>query len=177
MQILDSGARRDFGTGAVRDIAEGKGRMDLMPLEAIGRCMGDDILINIGQYIYDGDTSKLWDAVVKFADTRFQDLNTAMLELSIHFEEGCKKYGDRNWEKGIPIHCFIDSGARHYFKFLRGDRDEPHDKAFLWNIVCAIWMQKNRPEMIDLPFGKIKNKKAGKRHKIGFKNIWFRKRR
>lgn len=25
-ELKDSGARRDFGTGAVRDIAEGKGR-------------------------------------------------------------------------------------------------------------------------------------------------------
>ena len=30
--IKDSGKRRQFETGAVRDIAEGKGRCDLMPL-------------------------------------------------------------------------------------------------------------------------------------------------
>jgi hypothetical protein len=28
--ILDSGERREFSSGAVRDIAEGKGRMDLL---------------------------------------------------------------------------------------------------------------------------------------------------
>lgn len=31
MEILDSGNRREFETGAVRDMAEGKGRMDLLP--------------------------------------------------------------------------------------------------------------------------------------------------
>lgn len=33
--ILDSGNRRSFSTGAVRDIQTGKGRMDLLPWAAI----------------------------------------------------------------------------------------------------------------------------------------------
>ena len=33
--LKDSGQRREFGTGAVRDMAEGKGRMDLLPWAAI----------------------------------------------------------------------------------------------------------------------------------------------
>ena len=35
MEIKDSGNRRKFDTGAVRDIEEGKGRYDLLPWEAI----------------------------------------------------------------------------------------------------------------------------------------------
>lgn len=35
MEIKDSGARREFTTGAVRDIDESKGRMDLIPWNAI----------------------------------------------------------------------------------------------------------------------------------------------
>ena len=40
--IKDSGARRDFGTGSVRDDSAGKGRFDLLPfygLEAVARIM------------------------------------------------------------------------------------------------------------------------------------------
>jgi hypothetical protein len=33
--IKDSGERRDFGTGAVRDMASGKGRFDLVPWAVI----------------------------------------------------------------------------------------------------------------------------------------------
>lgn len=33
--IKDSGERREFETGAVRDMAVGKGRMDLLPWEAV----------------------------------------------------------------------------------------------------------------------------------------------
>ena len=34
-EIKDSGQRTEFGTGAVRDMHEGKGRMDLLPWQAV----------------------------------------------------------------------------------------------------------------------------------------------
>ena len=42
--ILDSGNRRTFQTGAVRDIQEGKGRCDLLPLLPIYNMLRDDIV-------------------------------------------------------------------------------------------------------------------------------------
>ena len=42
--IKDSGDRTEFETGAVRDMREGKGRCDLMPLEVVGEWLKDDIL-------------------------------------------------------------------------------------------------------------------------------------
>jgi hypothetical protein len=24
-------------------------------------------------------------------------------------------------------------------KWRRGDKDEPHDRAFVWNLMCCIW--------------------------------------
>ena len=45
--IKDSGARRSFPSGAVRDIAEGKGRADLLPLGIIAYHTDDDILANV----------------------------------------------------------------------------------------------------------------------------------
>ena len=35
MKLKDSGARREFDSGAVRDIAEGKGDMVSIPAEAL----------------------------------------------------------------------------------------------------------------------------------------------
>lgn len=152
--IQDSGERREFDSGAVRDIAEGKGRCDLMPLNMIGTIIHDDILVRIGCYIDTGNTTLLVTAYNLFVESEGKNKYSTLLELAKHFEEGCKKYGERNWEKGIPLHCFIDSAVRHYLKYKRGDADEPHDRAFLWNIVCAIWTQDNHPELIDLPFAK-----------------------
>jgi len=114
----DSGTRSEFGTGAVRDAQEGKGRMDLVPVRA-------------------------------------------MFEVAKVFEEGAKKYATRNWEKGIPLSRFLDSGLRHALKYLRGDRDEPHDAMASWNFLCLIETRMRieeglLPESLnDLPFNPL----------------------
>lgn len=152
MTIKDSGMRQEFDTGAVRDITDGKGRCDLLPLGTIGLRFHDDILLNIGEFMTTGDSNLLVDTVKIFSERYMINTITAFLEVSKHYEDGCRKYGERNWEKGIPLHCFIDSAVRHYLKFLRGDDDEPHDRAFLWNILGALWTLDNKPELNDLPF-------------------------
>ena len=106
--IKDSGNRREFKSGAVRDIQEGKGRMDLLPACAI-------------------------------------------IRLSKHFENGAKKYEERNWEKGIPTHSFIDSAIRHLMKYLDGATDEDHLCAAAWNCMCCMWTEEKRPDLIDIP--------------------------
>ena len=152
MEIKDSGARRNFETGAVRDIADGKGRCDLLPLETIGEVWHDPILVTVGMYVRFGDPKSLKDAVELFLESVDWSYSTCLIEVSKHYEAGAKKYAERNWEKGIPLHCYIDSGVRHYLKYLRGDNDEPHDRAFIWNMLGALWTQKHKPELIDLPF-------------------------
>ncbi len=152
MEIKDSGTRRVFTSGAVRDIAEGKGRCDLLPLSIISRITHDEILADIDQYIRSGCSYLLIRAIATFSENYYQGLYTAFLEASKHYQDGCKKYGERNWERGLPLHCYIDSAIRHYLKFRRGDEDEPHDRAFLWNLFGALWTQEKFPELCDLPF-------------------------
>jgi hypothetical protein len=112
--IKDSGQRRDFGTGAVRDMAGTKGRFDLLP----------------------------W-AVIR--------------ALAIHYQKGCEKYGDRNWENGIPVHSFLDSAIRHASQVIDGRNDENHLIAAIWNLVCAyqtiLWIQEHKlpVDLYDLP--------------------------
>lgn len=108
MTILDSGNRREFNTGAVRDVQEGKGRMDLLPA-------------------------------------------CALIRLSKHFEAGAIKYSERNWEKGIPMHSFMDSAQRHIAEYMDGKTDEDHLCAAAWNLMCAMWMEEKRPDMQDIP--------------------------
>ena len=59
--------------------------------------------------------------------------------MSKHYEQGAEKYGEHNWQKGLPIKSYVDSAVRHYLKWKRGDDDERHDLAFLWNILCCGW--------------------------------------
>lgn len=145
--IKDSGERREFDTGAVRDIQDGKGRCDLMPLTIIGDILANPTLSFIGAFVQTGEYIHLEKALT--ASGVYHDLYTAFLEVSKHFEEGGKKYGEYNWQRGIPTHCYIDSAVRHYLKFLRGDTDESHDRAFVWNILCCIWTCKNKPDVDD----------------------------
>ena len=107
--IKDSGNRREFGTGAVRDMAEGKGRMDLLP----------------------------WAAI---------------MEVSKHCENGAKKYGEHNVDKGIPTHSLCDSAARHLAKYLDGQTDESHLLAAVWNLLWAVEMTVKHPELVDTPW-------------------------
>ena len=158
--IKDSGARREFESGAVRDIAEGKGRCDLLPLGIIADKMESLVLKNIEAYIRTGEKRSLWNALGCFIGRHENQLITALLDVSKQYEDGAKKYNERNWEKGMPVHCFIDSGVRHYLKYSRGDTDEPHDRAFIWNMLGAIWMHENHPELIDLPFNEAVTESA-----------------
>ena len=41
-------------------------------------------------------------------------------------ELGARKYGERNWEKGMPLSVFAASANRHFIQFLAGDTDEDH---------------------------------------------------
>lgn len=153
--IKDSGSRREFDTGAVRDIQEGKGRCDLLPLDVVAGIMGDHedpdaVLYAIARFMETGKTYALYEAVEYFRNACGVETESMVLELAKHFENGAKKYGEHNWQKGIPVHCYIDSAVRHYLKWLRGDKDEPHDRAFVWNIVCCIWTVHNKPELCDI---------------------------
>ena len=155
-KILDSGTRREFETGAVRDIQEGKGRCDLLPLDVVAMFYGNELQASrtfraINLFQQTGEITYLQNILWGVCDGAFifPDENTMFLEVAKHFEEGCKKYGENNWQKGIPVRCYIDSAIRHYMKYLRGDKDEPHDRAFCWNLLCAIWTCIHKPELND----------------------------
>lgn len=154
--ILDSGERRQFYDAdgnpmAVRDIQEGKGRCDLLPLDVVATLMlgcGEPIEY-IHNFTKSGNCKYLQCVLTQYALLCKWDIPTMLLEVSKHFEEGAKKYGEHNWQKGIPTHCYIDSAVRHYLKWLRGDTDEDHSRAFVWNIICCIWTCIHKPELND----------------------------
>ena len=147
MKILDSGERFEFETGAVRDIQEGKGRCDLLPLDVVAHFTANPTFAQIYNFTMTGNVSYLYDALTSCGI--YNDLYTYVLEMAKHMEEGAKKYPENNWKKGIPARRYVDSAVRHYLKWLRGDRDEPHDRAFCWNILCCIWTCEHMPEMND----------------------------
>lgn len=166
-KILDSGNRREFSSGAVRDIAEGKGRFDLLPLDIIANYILEmyekpedtrtfefaKMICGINSFIRLGNIHDLYNVINNFSHTQgYESVTRMCIELSIHYEQGARKYAERNWEKGIPAHCFVDSALRHLFKWYDCWDDEPHDRAFLWNIFGLLWTVKYHPELNDLPY-------------------------
>lgn len=96
-KMKDSGKRKHFKTGAVRENASGKGRYDL--------------------------------------------ISPIMLQrLAIVMEKGVtiKGYDPRNWEKGMPLHRYIDSALRHINQHLEGLRDEDHLAQAIFNLMACI---------------------------------------
>lgn len=75
----------------------------------------------------------------------------AIHALAQHCERGALHYGERNVDKGIPQHSFIDSGLRHLSMYTQGDAEDHHLVAALWNIAWALEQELKRPELIDLP--------------------------
>ena len=159
--IKDSGNRTEFETGAVRDIQQGKGRFDLVPLDIMSKVFAvefadefeegsiADVLKSIAFFQRTGNIRWLCIAIVQYSQAVHVSLPTLMLDVARHFENGALKYGERNWEKGIPISRYIDSALRHLMKDLAGETDEDHAAAFVWNCMCAAWTMEHLPAMDD----------------------------
>ena len=155
--IVDSGERRQWSTGAQRDMAN-KGRCDLLPWDIIGDLYnGDTPIVNFCKCLerainYLNLSDNIKTALHIFIEIQYNgNIPTAMLDNAFHFEAGAKKYSDNNWRSGIPVKVYLDSAGRHFLKYLRGDSDEHHDRAVVWNLICALWTIKHKPEMIDAP--------------------------
>ena len=109
-----------------------------MPLDVVAELLTDTIIGCINAFQQTNKVEYLYRALSYFA-RRYDNVYDMLLEVSKHFEEGALKYGENNWQKGLPTSCYIDSAVRHYLKWHRGDDDENHDRAFVWNVLCLIW--------------------------------------
>jgi len=171
--IKDSGERRAFGTGAVRDMSEGKGRNDLLH---------PGVLLRVFDWFYSDSTIiprcremlprtlRLKEALLKWyaGDTEYDYLAlcfctmcsrigdkyndekffiVALQRLSKHYENGAKKYGDHNWSLGIPSTSFYDSAMRHLDKSILGMTDEDHESAFLFNLIGLMYNEMYRKDL------------------------------
>ena len=70
--IKDSGERKVFESGAVRDITKGKGRFDLMPLAEVGYVLADvdscTILTNLANFLHHPSNEYLSEAIQVFVN-------------------------------------------------------------------------------------------------------------
>lgn len=86
--------------------------------------------------------SKFSTGAVRSADAnalRFDLIHpVALIALARTYAEGGAKYGDFNWERGMPAHDLLNHAIRHIYMWLAGDRTEPHLPHAAWGLMAAI---------------------------------------
>lgn len=65
------------------------------------------------------------------------------------YAEGAENFGNHNWSNGMPLSELYDSAQRHMTAWFLKETDEDHLAAACWNMLCAMWMEKHKPEMDD----------------------------
>lgn len=89
-------------------------------------------------------------------DSSFEQLPAiALYRLAKHFYNGEKKYGKRNWQKGIKWSSCVNAIFRHTIKFMIGSKDEDHLAAIMWNAATLCEYEVTHPELNDLQSGEL----------------------
>lgn len=78
----------------------------------------------------------------------------ALFEVGKVLAAGQKKYGRANWAKGITTSRLVAASLRHIYKWLRGEDNDDETKTShlanaATNLLFAIWMLQNRPDLDD----------------------------
>lgn len=159
MKIKDTGNRVKFNTGAEKDIAEGRGRYDLLPLETLSMLYREQDREGTAKFIdciytsltvtkINDKIKSLNQALKAFIDYITEEsLDTFVPVIALMFEKGAKKYAERDWEKGRPMIVYVNSILRHFFQYVNGETDEDHKAAVVWNLMTCMDTIRRLPSM------------------------------
>lgn len=76
-----------------------------------------------------------------------------MRRLAETYAEGGVKYGDFNWERGMPISEMLNHAIAHIYSYEAGDRSEDHLAHAAWNLFGAMHSEELWPELNTLMRG------------------------
>lgn len=65
--------------------------------------------------------------------------------------EGARKYGDHNWQRGMPASVMLNHAIRHAYLWLAGDDTEDHLAHAAWNLLAVCHFEETMPAMVDIP--------------------------
>lgn len=63
------------------------------------------------------------------------------------YQEGASRYGNWNWERGMPADSILNHAVRHIFLAIRGDTDEDHCGHAGWGLLAAYHSLKLWPHL------------------------------
>lgn len=80
----------------------------------------------------------------------------AMRRIAETYAEGSIKYGDRNWEKGLPFSNILNHVLAHIYEYMDGaslDDDAEDNLAHAaWGLIALMHYEREHPECNDLPW-------------------------
>lgn len=76
----------------------------------------------------------------------------ALERLAATLAQGASRYGDRNWEKGLPFSDTLNHLLRHIYKYIEGDKSEDHLAHAAFGLFALMHFETTMPEMNDLPW-------------------------
>jgi len=98
-----------------------------------------------------GDTVRFSTGAVRSSEaeaTRYDLISPIGLEaVARACAEGAGRYGDFNWEAGMPVHDLLNHALRHVYQYLAGDRGEDHLGHAAWGLLAAIHSESLWPEL------------------------------
>jgi len=132
--------RETFDTGAVRDTTNY--RYDLIPAPIVLSMLRSHpkackFVIGFFRYV-EGLHHLEWDELADLLGVQTLDL--------MHFyakalHEGAIKYGERNWERGLPESNLLNHALYHLFKLVGGDDTENHQAHLVWNVMTLVYQR------------------------------------
>jgi len=75
---------------------------------------------------------------------------TALRRLAETWGEGEAKYGPDNCWKGFPESVDVSHALEHIRLYLAGDQADDHLSHAVWNLMHLMWVQDNKPGLLDL---------------------------
>jgi hypothetical protein len=134
--------RETFSSGAVRDKVDY--RYDLMSPHIVSWYLNDDYLLQLAEtLLYYAHPRSLKDNLQDAILDKLNEFCGAgkwnvphLYAQALH--EGASKYGERNYEAGIPESNLVNHALFHLFKLNEGDTSENHLSHLVWNVMTII---------------------------------------
>jgi hypothetical protein len=100
---------------------------------------GDSKAVGLGSPVSDGLQRYESGAVRSHLPERFDLIPSLGIKaVAQTMSEGAIKYGEYNWQKGMPIGDTLNHAIAHIYSFLSGDRSEEHLSHAAANLLMAI---------------------------------------
>ena len=87
------------------------------------------------------------------ADVRYDLISPIGLRrIAEAYAEGSCKYGDSNWQKGIPTRDLLNHALNHLQQWQIGDKSEDHLAHAAWNIITMMHAEERMPQLVSRPY-------------------------